>query len=50
MIRVAAGASGFFTFTQSAHRPERYGRSRRFATMPSAPSAQAWRKAGDGEI
>jgi hypothetical protein len=40
IVRVAAGAPGFRTFTQSAHRPDRYGRSRRFATMPSSPMAQ----------
>jgi hypothetical protein len=35
MVRVAAGA---------LHRPDWQGLSRRLATMPSAPSAQAWRK------
>jgi hypothetical protein len=34
-IRLIAGLSGFFTLIQSGHRPDRYGRSRRFATMPS---------------
>src|SRR5262245_26497380 len=46
MMRVAAGASGFFTLTQSGDRPERYGASRRFDTMPSRPSAQACRNIG----
>ena len=41
MIRIAAGASGFFTLIQSGDLPDRYGRSRRLATMPSSPSAQA---------
>ncbi len=41
MMRVAAGALGFRTLIQSAHRLDRYGRSRRLATMPSAPSAHA---------
>ena len=36
MTLVAAGASGFLTLIQSGERPERYGRSRRFATMPSS--------------
>ena len=44
LTRVAAGAAGSSIFIQSAHRPLRYGLSRRFATMPSAPSAQACRK------
>jgi hypothetical protein len=38
-LRVAAGAFGFRTFTQSAHGSDRYGLSRRLATMPSASSA-----------
>jgi hypothetical protein len=38
---VAAGASGFLTLIQSGERPDRYGLSRRFATMPSSPMAQA---------
>jgi hypothetical protein len=33
MIRLAAGASGFFTLIQSGDRPDRYGRSLRMATM-----------------
>jgi hypothetical protein len=41
--RVTAGAAGFLTFTQQSARPERYGEPRRFDTMPSQPSAQAWR-------
>ena len=32
---MAAGASGFLTLIQSGERPDRYGRSRRLATMPS---------------
>ncbi len=43
MIRIAAGASGFLTLIQSGDRPERYGRSRRLATMSSSPSLRAWR-------
>jgi hypothetical protein len=35
---VAAGASGFLTLSQSGERPERYGRPRRLATMPSSPT------------
>lgn len=41
--RVTAGALGFFTLTQCAERPERYGEPSRFDTMPSQPSAQASR-------
>jgi hypothetical protein len=40
---VAAGASGFLTLTQSGERPDRYGRSRRLATMPSRPMRHACR-------
>jgi len=43
ITRLAASPIGFLTLTQSAHRPDRYGRLRRFATMPSAPSAHACR-------
>ena len=35
--------SGFLTLIQSGERPDRYGRSRRLATMPSRPMAQACR-------
>jgi hypothetical protein len=41
--RVTAGAAEFLTFTQQSARPERYSDPRRFETMPSQPSAQAWR-------
>jgi len=41
MILVAAGASGFFTLIQSGDRPDLYGLSRRFATVPSSPMRQA---------
>ena len=34
---VAAGASGFRTLIQSGHRPDRYGLSRRLATIPPNP-------------
>jgi hypothetical protein len=31
------------TFSQQSARPERYRDPRRFDTIPSQPSAQAWR-------
>jgi len=34
---LAAGAAGFLTLIQSLVRPDRYGLSRRLATMPRAP-------------
>src|SRR5262245_46471207 len=40
MMRVAAGASGFFTVIQSAQRPERYGASRRLLTIPSSTASR----------
>lgn len=40
-IRRTARALGFFTLIQSRERPERYGASRRFETMPSSPSSHA---------
>jgi GNAT superfamily N-acetyltransferase len=43
MIRLAAGAAGFFTLIQSGERPT-YGRLRRLATMLPSPSLQAWPK------
>jgi len=36
--RIAAGASGFFTLTQSAHRPDRYGRPARAGCCREPPS------------
>ena len=36
----AAGAFGFLTLIQSGDRPERYGRSRRLATMPATSLVQ----------
>jgi hypothetical protein len=41
--RCTAGAAGFLLLIQSRERPERYGEPRRFETMPSRPSLQAWR-------
>jgi hypothetical protein len=38
---VTAGAFGFFSLVQSGDRPDRYGRSRRLATMPSSPNLHA---------
>src|SRR5262249_1953791 len=40
--RFTSGASAFFILSQSGERPERYGESLRFETMPSSPSLQAW--------
>jgi hypothetical protein len=40
--RFTAGAAGFLTLSQSFDRPNRYGEPRRFETMPSQPSLQAW--------
>jgi hypothetical protein len=37
----AAGLAGFLTLIQHCDRPERYGKSRRFETMPSSPIKQA---------
>src|SRR5215468_12384455 len=42
--RFTAGAAGFFIFSQSGERPERYIESLRFDTMPSSPILQAWAK------
>src|SRR5262245_7904777 len=39
--RLTAGAAEFFILSQSGERPERYGESFRFETMPSRPSLQA---------
>src|SRR6516162_3271497 len=39
--RFTAGAFGFLTLTQCGERPELYGESSRFDTMPSQPSVQA---------
>src|SRR6516225_2541491 len=44
-MRVAAGTSGYLTLVQSGDRPQRYGLSRRLATMPARPMRQAWRNA-----
>jgi hypothetical protein len=43
-IRVAAGASGFFTITQSGDCPDQYGRSRRLRGFLRA----SWRARMDG--
>ena len=40
---------GFFTLTQSGHRPPRYGRSTRLETRPSSPTLQAARIIGRDE-
>ena len=42
--RFTAGAAGFLILSQWSTRPDRYGIPSRFDTMPSHPSAQAWRK------
>jgi hypothetical protein len=44
--RFVASAVGFLTFTQQSARLERYGEPRRFETMPSQPSAQAFAAQG----
>ena len=38
------GACGFLLLSQAFDGPDRYGCSRCFETMPSAPSRQAWAK------
>src|SRR6476660_1544224 len=40
MTLVSAGAFGFLTLIQCGERPDRYGLSRRLATMPSSPSCR----------
>jgi hypothetical protein len=40
--RLTAGAAGFLLLIQCRDRPERWGELRRFDTMPSSPSLQAW--------
>src|SRR5262249_20673711 len=42
--RVTAGAFGLFILCQSGERPERYGESFLFDTMPSSPILHAWAK------
>jgi hypothetical protein len=39
LARVAAGDRGFFTFIHVRERPERYGASSLFDTMPFSPLA-----------
>ena len=39
--RFTASHAGFFIFNQSLERPERYGESLRFETMPSSPILHA---------
>jgi len=41
--RFTAGAAGFLNLSQCRVRPLTYGEPRRFDTMPSEPSRQAWR-------
>jgi len=41
--RFTAGAFAFFILSQSGVRPLTYGEPRRFDTIPSQPSLQAWR-------
>src|SRR5262249_60790163 len=43
--RFTAGAFAFFILSQSGERLLTYGESRRFDTIPSQPSLQAWRVA-----
>jgi hypothetical protein len=47
--RFTAGAFGFFDLIQCGDRPELYGESRRFDTIPSRPSSQARRKTSVAE-
>jgi hypothetical protein len=46
--RFTTGAFGFLLLTQCRDRPELYGESRRFETIPSA-RASIWRGAGSGQ-
>ena len=41
--RCTAGAAGFLNLSQCRVRPLTYGEPRRFDTIPSQPSLQAWR-------
>src|SRR5215813_11496038 len=41
--RFTAGAAGFLNLSQYRVRPLTYGEPRRFDTIPSQPSLQAWR-------
>src|SRR5437588_13042475 len=43
-IRSTAGLWGFLVLIQLLHRPLRYGKSRRFETMPSSRNLQACSK------